>query len=356
MFSPEERSALGLEAEDAFEVVSEPLRASDPVARGLLAARDSAAEAYGLERLLDRIRAEPDLGALHELADTPLGGRVFAWKRDPAVLILQDIRGSVRTSGGTQRLRVDAWLIDGRGVRAAIRFSHSGGDWVLTGEQGAVRVLRVIARRQDPLNRLPSPAPEPVQLPPVALEDILSRVEIASWLLDAIQSRLADKRPLERVIALGLLARHAGRTAKDSGSLLDEMLRGIPGPRERALAWARSALVSGVHNEILQAATNEAHLLGTSLDELRAAVAAERADVSILASDVRQQRERLEAVREMLEAVQQNGALDAILRGIDDQALDDAVSFLLSGTDNGGDLLASVACIDPDAWWGVDPR
>jgi hypothetical protein len=115
-------------------------------------------------------------------------------------------------------------------------------------------------------------------------------------------------------------------------------------------------LVYGVHEVILEAATNEAYLLRESLDDLRAAIAAERKDAATLVSDVRRWRERLEAVRELLESVHQNGALEVVLHGIDDQARDEAVTFLLAGMDKADDLLASVACIDPEAWWGTELR
>jgi hypothetical protein len=180
---------------------------------------------------------------------------------------------------------------------------------------------------------------------------IESLPDCAPWLQDLVAWRLAAERPLERLVALGIVARHGGRTVRDPGALLAKLLCGGAGPAEQAKRAAKELLVGETREHIISAALHEAYLLGEALDDLHALPASAE-----LVLHAQHWRERLAGAAELLQGIPEHDALAALLCGIDEQAVGESERFALAGRCPGADdLLASVACIDPDAWWGIAP-
>ncbi len=205
--------------------------------------------------------------------------------------------------------------------------------------------------------RLSAPAPQLPTIPIPELDAHFMQHPAAPWLSELVTQQIQSADPLTRLAAVGLLARlwtPVGSEAKKA--MVASLLQGKRSPAQEYLNHYTAGFTPEVLAWVERQAVQDADTLHDALesvsnDLLELEEPTERQEH---ADYLRERRDDLESVLEVLEAVQAGANLRLALDSLDRTALEKRMLLDDAGSEPSR-RLTNVAWVQPEAWWSVLP-
>jgi hypothetical protein len=286
-----------------------------------------------------------------DTADKKLpAARVRRWDRDACIIAIEP-RAAVETVAGAVEQVEGFWLLDSRSDGGAMHLSDQGAEYVLSGQDDRLTIVRLQRAHSEDQWTFEPPA-DVGEITPPALSTLVEGLELPLVISKRYEQLARAPSALARVAAVGSIARLAAATTSDPVSLAQQLLAGEEGPAARAVAWARTLdeqQISLVEREAIEEAGRLGDELAT-VDQLLERVTTE--ELAMVTRSLWHRRDALESAATMLGVCRPRDELRGALERVDFRgAVAVGVLDVIGGFSD--PLLSIVAIQEPAAWWGI---
>jgi hypothetical protein len=339
------RQILGLRAEDKLEEVSRDHAPPAAVGHGF-----TASAALPLEELLSR----KFVGHPHFLEVDTGGSTLFEtrrWSEDAGVFAVRPGDAAIDVVSGRFQQIDDDVVVDARVETALVRALAFGREQVARLTRDEVVVYEVTRAPPTALRELERAVPEPLDLQAPSLDELMDGFPTAAWLAKEVGLLASSPSSLDRVSAVGLVARCWTPTGSPARGVLDAVLAGTLTPHDRAVAWVRT-LDGDLVAELERLAVNDAIAAAEDAEALVDLAAEPEATLAAAVRGIAHRRDDLDSIALLLHAAGVGTRLDDALRDLDRTAAGISSVFACIAPLRDA-RLEEVAWRDPDAWWGA---